>query len=58
MKQKYSIELMEVILKTMKEAKKEYPEADITWHSELNEILVSYPLPSDFMQVKVFGKGL
>ena len=56
MKPKLTIEDIEILLKTMKKAQVEHTKANIKYDTERNEVLITYPLPNDFMQVQAFGK--
>ena len=52
MKEELTEEEIEYILAELKRLKKEHPKANVVYNTEKSRIIIFYPLPRDFWQIK------
>lgn len=57
MKKRLTSREIHVILSEMQRAEDEHPKAKVLFDIELKEILITYPLPQDFIKVSDWEKG-
>ena len=57
MSKQFTIEQVSIILSDMNRLKIEHPKANILFDLERNQILITYPLPKDFLKYQLSTEG-